>query len=217
LESPIRVLVVDDHLVVRAGVRSLLAGAADIAVVGEAADGRQAVEEARRCDPHVILMDLNLPVLDGVESTRRILASQPEVRIVVLTGADAEAEALAAVEAGAVGYLAKTSPREEFLEAIRRVTRGEVWLPPHLTRRLLAQLKLRPAAAAATELTPREREVLALLARGSANREIAHRLGIAEITVRTHVSHILGKLGASNRVEAALHALRTGLVSVEPD
>lgn len=219
MESPIRVLVVDDHAVVRAGVRSLLAGAADIAVVGEAEDGRQAIEETKRHKPDVILMDLRLPEVDGVEATRRILAAQPEVAIMVLTSAGSEAEVLAAIEAGAVGYLTKTSRREEFVEAIRRVARGEAWLSPALTRRVLSHLQPHPAAEAAAtaeHLTSREREVLELLARGSSNREIARRLGVAEITVRTHVSHVLGKLGVSNRVEAALHALRVGLAPLQP-
>lgn len=209
LKSPIRVLVVDDQLIVRAGVCSLLTGVADIVVVGEAEDGRQAVEEAKRCNPQVILMDLRLPHLDGVEATRQILAAQPEVGIVILTTADAETEVLTAVGAGALGYVAKTSRREEFLEAIRRVARGEAWIPPHLTRRLLTHFKPRPAQEA---LTSREQDVLSLLARGCSNREIAREMGISDITVRTHVSHVLGKLGVSNRVEAVLYALRAGLV-----
>lgn len=212
LKEPVRVLVVDDHFVVRAGVCNLLSNVADILVVGEAEDGRQAVEEAERCNPHVILMDLRLPQLDGVEATRQILAAQPEVGIVILTTADAEAEVLTAIEAGALGYVAKTSGKEELLEAIRRTARGEAWLPPHLTRRLLDHFKPRPASEA---LTSREQDVLALLARGLSNRDIARELGIADITVRTHVSHVLAKLGVSNRVEAALYALRTGLVPQE--
>lgn len=210
--EPIRVLVVDDHFVVRAGVCNLLSGVDDIEVVGEAENGRQAMEEAKRCNPHVILMDLRLPLLDGVEATRRILAAQPEIGIVILTTADAEAEVITAIEAGALGYVAKTSRKEEFVEAIRRIARGEAWLPPHLTRRLLTHLKPRPAQEA---LTNREQDVLALLARGWSNREIARKLGVTDITVRTHVSHVLGKLGVSNRVEAALHALRAGLVPAE--
>lgn len=210
--EPIRVLIVDDHFVVRAGVHTLLKGVADIEVVGEAEDGRQAVEEAKRCSPDVILMDLRLPHLDGVEATRRILAAQPGVGIVLLTTMDAETDVLTAIEAGAMGYVAKTSRKEEFLEAIRSIARGEAWLPPRLTRRLLTHLKPRPAPEM---LTQRERAVLALLARGWSNREIARELGVTDITVRTHVSHVLGKLGVNNRVEAALHALRSGLVTVE--
>ena len=215
MEQPVRVLVVDDHFVVRKGVCALLSGSADIAVVGEAGDGVQAVEEAGRCAPQVILMDLKLPELDGVAAIRRILAARPEVGIVVLTGTEVEEDVLAAIAAGALGYLAKTSEREDFLEAIRQVSRGETWLPPQLTRRLLTHLKSRPATDTQEPLTEREREVLSLLARGWGNRKIAHKLAISEVTVRTHVSRILDKLGASNRVEATLHALRAGLVHLE--
>ncbi len=212
MKNTIRVLVVDDHFIVRAGVCNLLSGVADIEVVGEAEDGRQAVEEAKRCAPDVILMDLRLPHLDGVEATRQILAVQPRAGILILTTADAEAEVLTAVEAGALGYLSKNSRKEEFLEAIRRIAHGEAWLPPHLTRRLLTHLKPRPVFGA---LTSREQDVLALVARGCNNREIALKLGVTDITVRTHVSHVLGKLGVSNRVEATLHALRAGMVPLE--
>lgn len=211
----IRVLVVDDHFVVRRGVCVLLADAADIAVVGEAEDGWQAVDEALRCKPQVVLMDLKLPGLHGVEATRRIVAAQPEVGVVVLTGTDVEAEVLEAISAGALGYLAKTSRREELLEAIRQVARGEAWLPPRLTRRLLAHFQAPPTAETQEPLTERESEVLDLLARGWGNRKIAQDLAISEATVRSHVSRILDKLGASNRVEAVLHALRAGMVHPE--
>ena len=214
--NPVRVLVVDDHFVVRKGVCALLAGADDIAVVAEADDGLQAVEEALRCAPQVILMDLNLPQLDGVEATRRILAAQPEVGIVVLTGTTVEAEALAAIRAGALGYLGKTSEREEFLQAIRRVARGEAWLPPHLTRQLLAHIKSPPETEMRDPLTDRESEVLVLMARGLSNRSIARELSISEVTVRTHVSRIQDKLRVGNRVEAVLYALRSGLVQPGP-
>jgi DNA-binding NarL/FixJ family response regulator len=213
MDNPIRVLVVDDHFVVRKGVCALLGGAGDIAVVGEAADGLQAVAEAGRCDPQVVLMDLNLPELGGVEATRRILAHRPETGVVVLTGTDAEADVLAALEAGALGYLAKTAPRDDFLAAIRQVSQGEAWLSQRLTRRLLAQLRPQPVPREQDALTGRESEVLALLARGWSNRSIAQELSIAEVTVRTHVSHILDKLGVSNRVEAVLYAMRLGLAS----
>lgn len=211
----IRVLVVDDHPVVRAGVRSLLTGADDVEVVAEAEDGHGAVEEAERHRPDVILMDLRLPGLAGAEATRRILADQPEVGVVVLTSPDAEAEILAAVEAGAAGFVSKTSGRADFLEAVRRVAHGEAWLPPHLTRRVLTHWRPSSAAGAVEPLTPREHEVLELLSRGLNNRDIASRLGVAEITVRTHVGHVLGKLGVSNRVEAVLYALQKGLVPLD--
>ena len=205
-------LVVDDHFVVRKGICALLADTAGIAVVDEAADGLQAVAAARHLRPQVILMDLKLPELDGVGAIREILAEQPEVGIIVLTSVDVEDEVLAAVQAGALGYLPKTSPREDLVQAIRQVAQGEVWLPPHLTRRLLAGLKPHQAPE---PLTAREDKVLVLLAQGWSNRRIAQELSIAEITVRTHVSHILGKLKVSNRVEAALYALRSGKASLQ--
>jgi DNA-binding NarL/FixJ family response regulator len=211
----IGVLVVDDHLVVRKGVRALLMDADPISVVGEAGDGLEAVAEARRLRPQVILMDLQLPRLDGVEAVRAILAEQPDVGIVVLTGTNGDEQVLAAIEAGALGYLAKTSEREEFLQAISRVARGELWLPPRLTRKLLAHLKPRSGVGLPEPLTGRETGVLNLLAKGRTNQQIAQELNIAEATVRTHVSHILDKLGVGNRVEAALHALRAGVVTLE--
>ena len=207
LDGPIRVLVVDDHFVVRKGICALLAEAESIAVVGEAGDGEQAVEEARRLRPQVILMDLRLPGLDGVAATRAILAEQPETAVVVLTGTSVEDEVLAAVEAGALGYLAKTSLEQDFLEAIRRVAQGDAWLPASLIRSLVARLKPRLAPAVPSLLTERESRVLELVARGWSNRRISLELSISEFTVRTHVSHIFDKLGVSNRVEAALHAL----------
>jgi two-component system, NarL family, response regulator LiaR len=211
----IGVLVVDDHLVVRKGVRALLMDANDITVVGEAGDGREAVSEARRLRPQVILMDLKLPCLDGVEAIRSILAEQPDVGVIVLTGTDGDQQILAAVEAGALGYLAKTSEPEDFLLAISRVAHGELWLPPRLTRKLLTHLKPRSGGGLTEPLTGRETGVLNLLAKGRTNHQIAQELNIAEATVRTHVSHILDKLGASNRVEAALHALRAGVATLE--
>jgi DNA-binding NarL/FixJ family response regulator len=203
-------------MVVRKGVRALLMDADSISVVGEAGDGMEAVAEARRLRPQVILMDLQLPRLDGVEAVRAILAEQPEVGIVVLTGTNGDEQVLAAIEAGALGYLAKTSEPEEFLLAISRVARGELWLPPRLTRKLLAHLKPPRSGGGLPEpLTGRETAVLNLIAKGRTNQQIAQELNIAEATVRTHVSHILDKLGVGNRVEAALHALRAGVATLE--
>jgi DNA-binding NarL/FixJ family response regulator len=209
LEHSIRVLVVDDHFVVRKGVCALLEGAEGIAVAGEASDGEQAIAEARRLRPQVILMDLGLPRLGGVAATRAILAEQPETAVVILTASNVEDEVLAAVEAGALGYLAKTAPQEDFVQAVRRVAQGDAWLPVLLTRRLVARLKPQASTEAPESLTARERQVLGMLARGWSNRRISQELAIAEITVRTHVSHVLGKLGVNSRVEAALHAVRS--------
>lgn len=208
----VRVLVVDDEPVVRAGVRALLAEAADVAVVGEAEDGGQAVDEAARCQPDVVLIDLRLPALDRAEVIRRIVAARPATAVVALTRPDAEGEVLPAVQAGAVGCVFKTATGSELVDAVRRVARGEIWLPPRLVRSLLDRVRPRSAALAVERLTRREEEVLVLLARGASNRRIAGELGVAEITVRTHVGHILGKLGVSNRVEATLYALQNGLV-----
>lgn len=213
--EPIRVVVVDDHFVVRKGVCALLMDAEDITVVGEGGNGWEAVELARRLRPQVILMDLKLPELSGVEAIQMILAEQPETGILVLTAYGLEAQILASVEAGALGYLTKTAEREELLAAIRRVGLGELYLPASLTRQVLTHLHARPARIAPETLTAREEEVLRLLTRGRSNQKIAEDLGISEITVRTHVSHILGKLDASNRVQAALYALRSGLVLLE--
>lgn len=199
---------------VRTGVRVLLQGAADIQVVGEARDGVEAVAEAGRLGPKVILMDLQLPRQSGVEAIRAILPTQPQTAIVVLTGREVDERVVAAVEAGAVGYLAKSAEREEFLAAIRQVAAGDPWLPPRLTRMLLTHLKPAPRDPAET-LTEREGAVLRLLARGATNLQIAQELKVAAVTVRTHVSHIIGKLGVRNRVEAVLNALRSGAVTLE--
>lgn len=213
--EPIRVLVVDDHFVVRKGACALLMDADDIVVVGEGGDGREAVELARRLRPQVILMDLKLPELGGVEAIQQILAEQPETGILVLTAYGLEAQVLAAVEAGALGYLAKTAEREELLTAIRRVGHGELYLPASLTRQVLTHLRSRPSKITAAALTAREEEVLRLVARGWSNRKIAGELNVSEVTIRTHLSHILDKLDVSSRVQAALYALRSGLVSLE--
>lgn len=206
-ESPIRVMVVDDHDMIRVGADAMLATAPDIQLVGEANDGLQAVEQAAACSPHVILMDLLMPGIDGAEAIRRILANQPETRIIVMTGSDVVTEIFEAIEAGACGYLAKTSSLEELLTAIRKVARGETFLPPELTRLLVSHLKNRPPLP--ETLTPRETEVLNLLARGYSNHQIGEDLGMRNVTVRTHVSRILAKLGVENRVAAALYVLRT--------
>ena len=214
-QETIRVLVADDQAIVRKGICALLATEADIEVVGEARDGYQALAEIDRASPDVVLMDLVMPGMDGLEATRRITASQPAVRILVLTSFAGDDKVLPAVKAGALGYLLKDSRPEELIEAIRQVHRGESSLHPLVARRLLQELA-GPAGQAeeADSLTEREIEVLRLVAHGHSNREISEQLTISEATVRTHVSNILSKLNLCSRTQAALYALREGLASL---
>jgi DNA-binding NarL/FixJ family response regulator len=215
---PIRVLIADDHPVVRQGTRVLLLEERDVEVVGEAADGREAVERAVELAPDVVLMDLRMPEMDGVEAIRELAGRAPSVRVLLLTGSGVDERTFDALEAGALGYLSKSAGRAELLAALRRVARDEPSLPPELTRQLLARLGS-PAPgehhALADPLTEREEEVLVLVAEGLSNRGIADRLHVSETTVRTHVSRILAKLGVSNRVQAALWALRSGLARLD--
>jgi NarL family two-component system response regulator LiaR len=209
----ISVLIVDDHFIVRKGLLALLSESADIEVAGEAADGREAVTRAAELRPDVVLMDLMMPVLDGVAAIRTILEAQPEARILALTSAAGSEKVQEAVRAGALGYLSKSADRSELLAALHKVNRGEPWLPPSLTRRLLQQWS-QPAMPLET-LTEREAELLRLVAKGMANLAIGDRLHISEATVRTHLTHIFSKLGAANRVEATLFALRDGWTTLE--
>ncbi len=212
----IRILIVDDHAIVRKGISALLATEPGLEVVGEARDGREAIAEAQRLAPDVILMDLVMPGTDGVEATRSIIACQPEARVLVLTSFDGDDKVFPAIRAGAQGYMLKDSRPGELVEAIQQVHRGESWLHPSIARKLVQQLArpgerdLPPEA-----LTDREVEVLRLVARGWSNREIAEQLMISEATVRTHVSNILGKLHLGSRTQAALYALREGLASLD--
>jgi NarL family two-component system response regulator LiaR len=210
------VLIVDDHAIVRRGVRALLATEADIEVVGEAEDGREAVAEAESLRPDVILMDLVMPEMDGIEATRRITARQPEARILVLTSFAADDKVFPAIKAGALGYLLKDSSPEELVGAIYRVYLGEPSLHPTIAQKVLQELS-RPSEQGLTPepLTEREMEVLRLVARGRSNRGIADRLAVSEETVRTHVSDILSKLHLASRTQAVLYALREGLASLD--
>jgi NarL family two-component system response regulator LiaR len=214
--SAIRVLVADDHAIVRKGIRALLATEPDIEVVGEAENGREAVTEAESLRPDVILMDLVMPEMDGIEAIRRITAHQPEARILVLTSFAADDKVFPAIKAGALGYLLKDSGPEELVQAIHQVHLGESSLHPTIARKLLQELS-RPLERPPTPepLTEREVEVLRLVARGQSNQEIADQLVISEATVRTHVSNILGKLHLASRTQAALYALREGLASLD--
>lgn len=218
MSQPIRVLVVDDHLVVRKGIRALLATEPDIAVVGEAADGDEAVAEAERLRPGVILMDLQMPQMSGITAIAQIMARQPTARILVLSSFDGDDKVLPAIRAGALGYALKTAGLAELVQAIRQVYRGESALHPRIARRVLAELT-HPTnhPPLAEPLTEREVTVLRLVAQGESNHEIAAALGISEGTVRVHVSSILSKLHLASRTQAALYALRTGLASLGDD
>lgn len=205
----IRVLLVDDHKMVRAGLESMLAAAADLVVVGSAADGEQAVALAAATRPDIVLMDLSMPGVDGVASTRRIVAANPAVSVVVLTSFSDWQRILGALDAGAVGYLLKDLEPAELLAGIRAAARGESPLHPKAARALLTARTARPGAE--STLTEREREVLGLVVRGLANKQIARMLGISERTVKAHLSSVFGRIGVSDRTAAALWAERHGL------
>ncbi len=207
------ILLADDHFVVRQGTAALLEGIAGVTIVGEAEDGAEAVARCLDLEPDVVMMDIVMPGLDGVEATQAILAKLPRTAILVLSGSRLQQKILDAVRAGALGYLSKDSRRDDFARAIRSVIRGEPWLPPDLTRRLLGRMT---ASNLPTEpLTERETDILRWVARGYSNQRIADTIHLAEVTVRSHVSRILGKLGLHNRVEAALWALREGVAVLE--
>ena len=214
----IRVLVVDDHPVVRRGIKSLLADEADIQVVGEAVDGEQAVDQFEQLSPDVVLMDLVMPNMNGIEAIQRITAAHADARILVMTSFAADDKVFPSIKAGALGYVLKDSDPEDLIRMIRQVYRGELSLHPTIARKVIQELN-RPADGPLTPspLTEREVEILQLLAQGIENKQIAHRLTLREATVRTHVSNILGKLQLANRVQATLYALRTGLTSLQDE
>jgi DNA-binding NarL/FixJ family response regulator len=204
----IRVLIVDDHGVVRRGLRGFFELLDDIEIVGEAEDGGQAVEQVAALVPDVVLMDLLMPGMDGIEATARIKAEHPEVEVVALTSFIEEERVTSALEAGATGYLLKDAEADDVAAAVRRAHAGEVHLDPQVARLLAHRIRTRRTDAPAHEpLTEREREVLALVAKGRSNKEIATELAITERTARTHVSNILGKLGLASRTQAALWAI----------
>ena len=211
----IGVLLVDDHAIVRKGVRALLLTEPGIAVVGEAGDGEAAVAAAERLRPDVILMDLVMPGLDGIEAIRRIVARQPGARIVVVTSFATDDKVFPAIRAGALGYLLKDSEPEDLVRAIRQARRGEAALHPTIAKKMLQELaRPREQTLTSDPLTGRELEVLKLVARGLSNQEIADALAISEATIRTHVSGILAKLHLASRTQAALYALREGIASL---
>jgi DNA-binding NarL/FixJ family response regulator len=215
----VRVLVVDDQALVRAGFRMILEAHEDMDVVGEAADGREAVALARTHSPDVILMDIRMPVMDGIEATRAVVAEQPATRVLVLTTFDLDEYVYDALRAGASGFLLKDVARDDLLAAVRVVARGDALLAPSITRRLLADFtRHRPAPPGATGetavavLTTRERETLQLLARGLSNAQIAADLVVSEHTVKTHVGNVFLKLGLRDRVHAVIWAYEHGVV-----
>ncbi len=215
MSSPIRVLIVDDHEIVRKGIRALLATKRDIQVVGEAGDGAEAVTQAQTLHPDVILMDLMMPKMDGIQATKEITASLPGTRVLVLTSFAADAQVFPAIKAGALGYLLKDSGPQELIQAIRQVHRGEPSLDATVARKVLAELSNPPARPLTPDpLTARELDILRQVAQGKSNKEIAGALVISEETVHAHVSNILGKLHLASRTQAALYALKEGIASV---
>jgi DNA-binding NarL/FixJ family response regulator len=217
-QKNIRILLVDDQTMFRDGMRVLLSSQPDFQIVGEAADGEEALAKAAALRPDVVLMDLRMPVLDGAAATRRLRASQPEVRVIVLTTFDEDAAIFDGIRAGATGYLLKDAPTEKLYEAIRAASRGESFLQPSVASRVVAEFarlsEKSPAWVQALNepLSARELEILRLLAGGATNREIAAQLVLAEGTVKNHVTNILTKLGVSDRTRAALKAREFGLI-----
>ena len=214
----IRVLLADDQALVRGGFGSILEGQADIEVVGEASDGDEAVEQALRLRPDVVLMDIRMPRLDGIEATRRLLAQRPDgMRVLILTTFDHDAYVYDALRAGASGFLLKSAPPRDLADAIRTVATGQSLLAPEITRRMIEEFVRRPAPAsgppaALAELTARELEVLRLIADGRSNSEIAAELFLSEPTVKTHATRIFSKLDLRDRVQAVILAYECGLV-----
>jgi DNA-binding NarL/FixJ family response regulator len=208
----IRTLIADDHKVVRVGLRGFLELDPALEVVGEAANGEEAVAMALRLEPDVVLMDLLMPVMDGIEATREIRRQRPGVEVVALTSVLEDASVTGAIKAGAIGYLLKTTEADELCEAIKAAAAGQVQLAPEAAARLMREVRT-PASREA--LTQRETEVLRLVARGRANKQIARELFIEEATVRSHVHSILSKLNVQSRTQAALYAVRAGLVSAD--
>lgn len=214
--APIRILIADDHVIVREGIRTLLGSEPDMQVVGEAADGADAVAQTRALKPDVVLMDLIMPGMNGIEAIRAITGENPDVRILVLTSFSEEDMVFPAIQAGALGYLLKDSSPAQLLQSVLDVHGGQASLHPSIALKLIKELK-RPSSLPPAEqpLTSRELAVLKLVAQGLTNPEIAERLVISEWTVRTHIRNILGKLHLANRTQAALYALREGLVDFD--
>lgn len=208
MRESVRLLIADDHPVVRAGLRDMLSDEPGLEVVGEASDGAEALASVKKLDPDVVLMDLRMPGVDGVEAITRITADYTGTRILVLTTYDSDADILRAIEAGATGYLMKDTPREELYEAILATARGEPVLAPTVTSRLMKKMR----EPESEKLSDRETEVLASVARGLSNREIARSLHLSEATVKTHLIHVFNKLGVTDRTAAVTVALERGVL-----
>jgi DNA-binding NarL/FixJ family response regulator len=215
MSDPIRILVADDHPVVREGLIAILSTQPDFEIVGEAETGLEVIAQTAKLQPDLILLDLAMPVLDGVETLKQLRQSNPEARVIVFTAFDTDERILSAVQAGAQGYLLKGVPREELFKAVRVVHAGGSLLQPVVASKLMRQVSNRSQQSSEVEpLTPREMEVLQLLAQGLQNKEIAAELVISQRTVKFHVSSIMGKLGAGNRTEAVAIAAQQGLVEL---
>jgi DNA-binding NarL/FixJ family response regulator len=210
MNNSTRILIVDDHPVVRDGLKGMLAGQVEFEVVGEAADGAQAVALVQQLTPQVVLMDLRMPVMDGVEAITQIRAGQATTYILVLTTYDTDADILRAIEAGATGYILKDAPREELFRAIRSTAQGQSYLSPSVATRLMGQLR----APAETALSQREMDVLTWVAGGASNKEIAQHLHISEATVKSHLLHIFSKLGVNDRTQAVTLAVQKGIIKL---
>jgi NarL family two-component system response regulator LiaR len=218
MTQKIRVLITDDQAIVRKGIQALLATEPNIEVAGEAENGKDAIRQVEKLQPDVILMDLQMPEMDGIEAIGHITASRPNARILVLTSFATDDKVFPAIKAGALGYLLKDSSPEELIQAIQQVYRGESSLHPTIARKVLQELSRPPAPQqipTSEPLTEREVDVLRLVARGLGNQQIADQLIISEATVRTHVSNILSKLHLASRTQAALYALQKGLASLD--
>jgi NarL family two-component system response regulator LiaR len=216
MSSSIRVLIVDDHEIVRKGIRALLATKRDMQVVAEASNGIEAIAQAQTHHPDVILMDLVMPKMDGIQATQEITAKMPDMRVLVLTSFAADEQVFPAIKAGALGYLLKDSGPQELVQAIRQVYRGEPCLDSSVARKVLEELAHPPQKPLTPDpLTPRELDILRLIAQGHSNKEIAGKLIISEETVHAHVSNILSKLHLASRTQAALYALKEGIASLD--
>ncbi len=214
--QPIRLLIVDDYGMVRKGLKALLSHYEDILIIGEAANGMSAIEFVKRQKTDVVLMDLLMPVMDGIEATQKILAIQSNLRIIVLTALAGEDQLTTAIRSGAMGILLKDAQPEDLVEAIRTVYKGEPWITAKIAYQILQQINEQPdPKQPGGDLSDREMEVLSRLTKGKTDQQIADELVVSEVTIRSHVKRVITKLGLRNRVDVALYGIRTGLVSLD--